>query len=74
MQRTEQIVAKALKSTQGDRYKLTLMVVKRVEMLAAGDPTLLENVDTRKMKFADIALQEIAEGKIVLDGIIESDK
>lgn len=73
MQRTEQVVSRALEKVQGDRYKLSLIVAKRVEMLAAGEPVLLENVDTRKMKFSDIALLELAEGKIELDGIVESD-
>ena len=72
--RTEQIVAKALQVTGGDRYKLSLMITKRVEQLSAGEPTLLKDVDTRKMKFADIAIMELAEGKISLDGITESDK
>ena len=72
--RTEQIVAKALQATGGDRYKLSLMITKRVEQLSAGEPTLLKDIDTRKMKFADIAIMELAEGKISLDGIIESDK
>ena len=72
--RTEQIVAKALQATGGDRYKLSLMITKRVEQLSAGEPTLLKDVDTRKMKFADIAIMDLAEGKISLDGITESDK
>ena len=72
--RTEQIVAKALQATGGDRYKLSLMITKRVEQLSAGEPTLLKDIDTRKMKFADIAIMELAEGKISLDGITESDK
>ena len=45
--RTEQIVAKALKVTGGDRYKLSLMISKRAEQLAAGEPPLIDNVDTR---------------------------
>ena len=71
--RTEQIVAKALQATGGDRYKLSLMINKRVEQLSAGEASLLE-IDTRNMKFSDIAIREIAEGKIVLDGIIDTDK
>lgn len=71
--RTEQIVAKALQATGGDRYKLSLMINKRVEQLSAGEESLLE-IDTRNMKFTDIAIREIAEGKIILDGIIDADK
>ncbi|MBP3223916.1 MAG: DNA-directed RNA polymerase subunit omega [Campylobacter sp.] len=71
--RTEQIIAKALKVTGGDRYKLSLMTSKRTEELAAGATPLVENIDTRNMKFADIAILELAEGKITLDGIIDKD-
>lgn len=71
--RTEQIVAKALKVTGGDRYKLSLMISKRAEQLAAGELPLIDNVDTGKMKFADIAILELAEGKIALDGIVDKD-
>ena len=54
--RTEQIVAKALKVTGGDRYKLSLMISKRTEELAAGATPLIEGIDIRRMKFADIAI------------------
>lgn len=74
MLRTEQVVSKALKITNGDRYKLSLIVAKRVEMLSNGAEILIKDVDTKKMKFADIALLELAEGKIDLDGIVESNK
>lgn len=50
------------------------MVAKRAEQLSMGEENLLD-IDTRKMKFSDIALREIAEGKILLDGFKEpSDK
>ena len=65
--RPEEIISQALKNVGDDRYKLSLMVAKRVEMLTNGSPVLTENAD-RTMKFADIALLEIAEGKIGVDG------
>ena len=71
--RTEQIIAKALKVTGGDRYKLSLMTTKHAEELAAGATPLVENIDTRNMKFSDIAILELAEGKITLDVIIDKD-
>lgn len=71
--RTEQIVAKALKVTGGDRYKLSLMISKRTEELAAGATPLIDGIDIRRMKFADIAILELAEGKIALDGIVDKD-
>lgn len=71
--RPEEITAKALESVNGDRYKLSLMVAKRTSELYSGAKVLV-NVDTRELKFADIALLEIAEGKVELDGIIEAEK
>lgn len=68
--RPEQIVAKALKSVDDDRYLLTLMVAKRAQSLAEGSPILLD-IDTKNMKFADIALLEIAQGKVKLDAITQ---
>ncbi|AJC86123.1 DNA-directed RNA polymerase subunit omega [Campylobacter sp. RM16704] len=71
--RVEQIAAKALKKMKDDRYKLALVVAKRAEELANGaDP--LVNLDKNKYKYTDIALYEIAEDKIVLEGFIEASK
>ena len=67
--RTEQITAKALKQIGDDRYKLSLIVAKRAEALANGAQALIEG-DTSKMKFADIALMEVAEGQIGLEAIV----
>lgn len=63
--RAEQIITKALQKVGDDRYKLALMVAKRAEQLSTGSSALVENVS--KMKSVDIALLEIAEGKITLD-------
>jgi DNA-directed RNA polymerase, omega subunit len=68
--RTEQITARALKQVGDDRYKLSLIVAKRAEALANGAIPLAEG-DTGKMKFADIALLEVAQGKIGLEAIVE---
>ena len=68
--RTEQITARALKQVGDDRYKLSLIVAKRAEALANGAIALVD-ADTSKMKFADIALPEVAEGKIGLEAIVE---
>lgn len=70
MKRTEQIVAQALEATNGDKYILALMVAKRAEELSSGKPTYL-NIDISKMKPTDIALLEIAQRKVLLDGFIE---
>ena len=70
--RSEEVAARALKLVGDDRYKLALVVAKRAEALAGGAKSLLD-IDVSKMKFADIAILELAEGKIALDGIVDKD-
>ena len=70
MPRMEEIAAKALQRMNNDRYKLSLRVAKRAEDLANGAMPLVD-MDKNKYKFADIALVEIAEDKLVLEGSVE---
>ena len=63
--RSEQIMTKALEKVGDDRYKLSLIVAKRAEQLGNGAEPLID--DTAKLKNVDIALREIAEGKISID-------
>ncbi len=63
--RTEQLTAQALEKVDFDKYLLANAVGKRAEAIANGAPTVLE-IDTSDMKYTDIALQEIAEGKITV--------
>lgn len=63
--RSEQIITKALQRVGDDRYKLSLIVAKRAEQLGAGAKPLIEN--SGKLKNVDIALREIAEGKIIVE-------
>jgi DNA-directed RNA polymerase subunit omega len=63
--RTEQLTAKALEQVNYDKYLLSNAVGKRAEKIANGAEILLD-IDTTGMKYADIALQEIAEGKIIV--------
>lgn len=70
MPRMEEIAAKALERMNNDRYKLSLSVAKRAEDLANGAMPLVD-LDKSKVKLADIALVEIAENKLVLEGSIE---
>ena len=67
--RTEELTAIALEKVGFDKYLLANAVGKRAKLIANGAPSVLE-LDTTEMKYADIALQEIAEGKILvhLDG------
>jgi DNA-directed RNA polymerase subunit omega len=61
--RTEEITAKALEQLEFDKYLLSNAVGKRAEELSKGAKTLLD-IDTTGMKYTDIALLEIAEGKL----------
>jgi len=61
--RVEQITAKALKNVNFDRYLLASAEGKRAEELAAG-AQLLVDLEPKRAKYTDIALFEIAEGKI----------
>ena len=63
--RTEQLTAQALEKVDFDKYLLANAVGKRAEAIANGAPTVLD-IETSDMKFTDIALQEIAEGKITV--------
>lgn len=68
--RLEQLTAKALETANIDRYQLALAVARRSEELQNGAATKL-NVDMKKMKAADVALREIAEGLVVVKGFVE---
>lgn len=68
--RSEEITAKALEKTDNDRYLLSNLVFARIKQLCSGAKPLV-NMDLKKDKFADIALREIAEGKISIDRIDE---
>ncbi len=70
MPRMEEIAAKALLAMKNDRYKLALAVAKRAEDLAGGAVPLVE-ANVEHTKLSDIAIMEIAEGKLVLEDSIE---
>ena len=63
--RTEQLTALALEKVDFDKYLLANAVGKRAEAIANGANVVLD-IDTSDMKYADSALQEIAEGKITV--------
>ncbi|EKQ1038942.1 DNA-directed RNA polymerase subunit omega [Campylobacter jejuni] len=71
--RIEEVAAKALEKMGNDRYRLSLVVAKRAEQLANGAAPLVD-FDKNKNKFADIALYEIAENKITLEGLVETNR
>jgi DNA-directed RNA polymerase subunit omega len=67
--RLEQIAAKALEKYDFDRYLLARAVGKRAEEITNGAKPLVD-MNLKEHKAVDIALIEIAEGK--LDIIVES--
>lgn len=61
----EKLTALALERLDFDRYLLAVAVGKRAEEIAHG-ATPLVDMDPKVDKFTDIALVEIAEGKIII--------
>ncbi len=66
MTRLEQITAKALERVNHDRYLLSKAVGKRAEELNSGAAPLVD-MDVKKHKATDIALHEIAEGRLKVE-------
>lgn len=66
--RIEEILAKALERVGNDRYILALAVGQRADELSTGSKPLLDSVVLRNMKYTDIAIHEIAQGLLVIDG------
>ncbi|WP_297811033.1 DNA-directed RNA polymerase subunit omega [uncultured Helicobacter sp.] len=69
--RIEEIASKALEQVNGDRYLLSNILFMRIDELSRGAKPLV-NRDVKVDKLSDIALLEVAEGKIGLDKIEES--
>ena len=63
--RTEELTAKALEKVNHDKYLLANAVGKRAEAIANGAVPQID-VDVKTTKATDIALMEIAEGKIAV--------
>ena len=61
----EKLTAQALERLHFDRYLLAIAVGKRAEEIAHG-ATPLVNMDPKIEKFTNIALVEIAEGKLIV--------
>ena len=62
----EKLTARALERVDFDRYLLAAAVGKRAEEIANGAAPVVD-MDPKMDKFADIALVEIAEGKIIIN-------
>ncbi|MBD3841243.1 MAG: DNA-directed RNA polymerase subunit omega [Campylobacterales bacterium] len=70
MMRLEEILAKALEKVGNDRYILSVAVGQRADELSKGAKPLLENSETKNMKYTDIAIKEIASGVLKIDGLV----
>ncbi|MCB4747034.1 MAG: DNA-directed RNA polymerase subunit omega [Sulfurovum sp.] len=64
--RTEQLTAKALERVNFDKYLLANAVGKRAKEISNGAEPFVDT-DQKITKYTDIALQEIAEGKLIVD-------
>ncbi len=62
----EKLTAMALERVDFDRYLLAAAVGKRANEIANGS-TPMVNMNPKIDKFTDIALVEIAEGKIIIE-------
>ena len=67
MKRLEQIAAQALENLNHDRYLLSKVIAKRAEELSKGATPLIDGMDIKHNKATDIALKEIAEGKLEVE-------
>ena len=63
MTRLEQVTAQALERLNHDRYLLSKAVGKRAEELSAGAAPLVD-MDIKRHKATDIAIHEIAAGRL----------
>jgi len=67
----EELTAKILQNNPSlDNYKIAIAVAKRSDELLNGSPSKL-NIDPKSIKAADLALMEIAEGLITIEGFVD---
>ena len=72
--KVEELTAKVLKNNpKMDRYQLALAVAKRCDELENGATSTL-SISTHSMKSADLALMELAEGLVVVQGFVNDVK
>lgn len=67
--RLEERMSKALERVNNDRYILSLAVGQRADELSKGAKPLLDK-NTQNMKYTDIAIDEIANGLLVIDSLV----
>jgi len=72
--KVEELTAKVLQDNPNmDRYQLALAVAKRCDELENGATSKL-SINTSSIKSADLALMEIAEGLVVVQGFVNAKK
>jgi len=72
--KTEELTAKILEENPNvDNYQLAIAIATRCDELENGAHSKL-SVNTNKVKPADLALMEIAEGLIVVKGFVDLEK
>ena len=70
--RLEERMSKALEKTNNDRYILAIAVGQRADELSRGAKPLLAQ-NTQKMKYTDIAIDEIASGLLKIEGFVDKE-
>ena len=70
--RVEELTARALEYGDIDRYQLAIAVAKRSVQISNGATSKL-NIDIKKMKPADVALMEFAEGLVSIKGFTDKE-
>lgn len=70
--RLEERMSRALKRVNNDRYILAIAVGQRADELSKGAKPLLKH-NTQKMKYTDIAIDEIAQGLLKIDGLVDKE-
>ncbi|APW65105.1 MULTISPECIES: DNA-directed RNA polymerase subunit omega [Arcobacteraceae] len=70
--RLEERMSQALKQVNNDRYILAIAVGQRADELSKGAKPLLEQ-NTQKMKYTDIAIDEIASGLLKIEGLVDKE-
>lgn len=66
--RIEEILSQALEKVGNDRYILSVAVGQRANDLSKGAKPLIAGNILTQMKYTDIAIKEIAEGQLKVDG------
>lgn len=71
--KVEELTAKILDNNPSmDKYQLALAVSKRADQLLNGATSKL-SVSAKNIKASDLALMELAEGLIVVNGFIDQE-